>query len=117
MIKLSELDKDTKVMYGESVYTVEEVRNDLGYFTNNEDRKLYTTREYHANIDARKMLETAIQNEYDNMYEDWFECIIGDIKDEDIEKIQAILDDIFSRNKGQNIAYYEDEEIEIDELV
>lgn len=117
MIKLSELDKDTKIMYGESIYTVEEVSNDLQYFTDDEDKKLYTTTKYHANIDARDMLETAIENEYcDNMYEDWDECILADITEGDIEKLQTILDDIFSRNKEQNTAYFEDEEIEIDKL-
>ncbi len=114
MIKLSELGKDTKVMDDECVYTVEEVRNNLRYFKDTKDTKLYTTTEYHANIDAEDMLESAIESEYEQqMYEGWYEGILDDITDEDIEKIQAILDDIFSRNKENNIAYYQGQEIDI----
>lgn len=115
MVKLSKMDKDEKVMFGESIYTVEEVINDLSYFTSDEDRKLYTTTKYHASIDAASMLDSAIDSEYEyQMYEDWDESVKQDITDSDIEKIQVILDEIFSRNKSQNITYYENEEIEID---
>lgn len=117
MVKLSELDKDTKVIYGETVYSVEDVRNDLAYFTEDEERKLYTTTEYHAHIDAAALIDTAIEDENcsGNMYEDWDEKIKFDITDEDIQKIQAILDDILSRDTEQNTTYYEGKEIEIDE--
>lgn len=47
------------------------------------------------------------------MYEEWDENIRTDITEEDKEKIQAILDDIFSRNKEKNIAYYQGQEIDI----
>lgn len=112
MIKLSELQNDVKVMDENSnVYDVEDVKEDLQYF---KDKNIYTTTEYQANINAKEMLGSAIEDEYQNMYEDWDERISDDITDEDIEKIQAILDDIFSRNKTQNIAYYQDKEIEVD---
>ena len=114
MVKLSELDNDVKVSYNERIYTVEEVRADLRYFTDDEDIKLYTTTEYHASIDAKSMLEIAIEYEYDNMYEDWDERILNDITDEDIGRIQAVITTILLRSEDQNIAYYEDEEIEID---
>ena len=115
MIKLSELDKDAKVTYGERVYTVEEVRNDLGYFTDDEEINLYTVTEHHASIDAASLIDEAFDSVYESgMYEDWDERIKQDIKEEDIQKIQAVFDEILSRNKEQNIAYYEDEKIEID---
>ena len=117
MVKLSELDKNTKVMYGERVYTVEEVRNDLRYFTDDEDINLYTTTEYHASIDAASFIDAALDCVYENeMYEEWDERIKQDVTDEDVARIQAVFDELFSRNKDQNIAYYEDEKIVIDEI-
>ena len=114
MVKLSELKDDAIIIdENESVYDVQEVKGDLRYFKD-EGKKLYTTTEYHAHIDARDMLESAIESEDDNMYEDWEERILDDITDDDIEKIQVILDDILNRNKGQNTAYYQGEEIEVD---
>lgn len=115
LIKLSELKNDVIVMDENlNTYTVEEVKNDLQHFKD-ENKKLYTTTEYHAHIEARGMLEDAIECEYCNeMYEDWDERILDDITDDDVEKIQDILDEILSRNKEQNTSYFQDKEIEID---
>ncbi len=115
MIKLSELKNEDKIIDENSnIYTVEEVKNDLRYFTDRE-KKLYTTTEYHASIDARTVLENSFESEYENnMYEDWIDSILGDITDEDVEKVQIVIDGILSRNKSQNIAYYEGERIVID---
>jgi len=114
MIKLSELKDDVKVMDENlNVYDIEEVRNDLRYFKD-KSKKLYTITQYHAQINARDMLESAIENEYQNMYEDWDENILGDITDEDVGRIQAVITTILLRSKDQNIAYYQDEEIKID---
>lgn len=114
MIKLSELKDDVIIIdENSSIYTVEDVKNDLRYFKDI-DKKLHTTKEYHASVDARDMLESAFECEYDNMYEDWYESILDDITDEDIGRIQAVITTILLRSKDQNIAYYPDEEIEID---
>lgn len=114
MIKLSELQNDVKVMDENSnVHDVKDVKNDLKHWKD-KCRKLYTTTQYQANINAKDMLESAIEDEYQNMYEDWDDKILNDISDEDIEKIQAVLDDILNRNKEQNIAYYLEKEIEVD---
>ena len=117
MIKLSELKDDAKVIDDNmSVYTVEEVKYDLKYFKDS-SKRLYTVNEHHASIDAESMLDSAIDEVYqDMMYEDWDEDIKLDITKEDIGKIQAVLDDIFSRDKDQNISYFQSEEIEIDTL-
>ena len=114
MIKLSEL-KDDVIVVDENnrIYTVEEVKNDLKYFRD-KSKGLYTTTEYHASIDARSMLEDALEYEYDNMYEDWYERVKDDITDEDVQKMQAVFDEILSRSGDQNIAYYQNEEIEVD---
>lgn len=110
MIKLSEL-KDEIVLMDENsrCYTVKEAKNDLSINGN-----FYVTTEYQASVDARDVLETAIENEYGNMYEDWNELVLDDITDEDVERIQAVLDDIFNRNKEQNTAYYQDEKVDMD---
>lgn len=110
MIKLSELKDDVILMdENQNIYEAKEVKNDTSI-----DGKLYTTMEYQAGIDARRMLENAIENECDNMYEDWEECILDDVTDGDIEKLQAVLDDIFNRAQEQNIAYYQDEEVDME---
>jgi hypothetical protein len=115
MVKLSELDKDVKVSYNERIYTVEEVMNDLRYFTDDEDINLYTTTEHKASIDAASFIDAVFDSVYENgMYEDWDERIKQDIKEEDVKKIQAVFDEILSRNEEQNISYYECEKIEID---
>lgn len=111
MIKLSELKDDVNVIDENlSIYTLEEVKNDLLYF---KGKKIHTTTEYRAGIDARDMLESAIESEYDNMYEDWNEHVLDDVTEEDIIKVQTILDDILSRSEDQNIAYYQNEEIDV----
>lgn len=115
MIKLSELKGDVKIMSNSSdaVYTVEDVKEDLQYYKD-EGVKFYTTTEYQASINATDVLESAIESESDNMYENWYEQIVDDITDEDIQKMQTILNDILDRSKDQNIAYYKNKEIEID---
>lgn len=114
MVKLSELQDDVKVIDENlSIYDVGEVKNDLQYFKD-KNKKLYTTSEYRASIDARDMLESAIESEYDNMYEDWYEIILQDITDEDIGRLQSVIATILRRGGDQNIAYYENKEIEID---
>ena len=114
MIKLSDLDDKTNVVgeYEQGIHTVWDIRNSLKDFQN-EKIKYYTTKEYKATINAREMIESAIENEYDNMYEDWEERILGDITEEDIKKIQDILDDILSRDKVGNTSYYQDKEIDL----
>lgn len=115
MLKLSELDKDVIVIGDDldRVYTVKDIKDDLQDWQD-EGIKFYIAKEYHANIDAQSMLVSAIDSECEHeMYDDWDEKIWEDITEEDIEKIQVILDDIFSRNKEQNISYREDEEIDI----
>lgn len=115
MIKLSELDKDVNVMYCERIYTVEEVKNDLRYFTDDEEINLYTVTEYHASIDSASLIDEALDSVYESgMYEDWNEMIKQDVTEEDVQKVQAIFDDIFSRSTDQNITYYEDKKIVID---
>ena len=113
-VKISTLSKDTIVLVdGEtSVKTIEEILEDKeGYRV----KEIYTTIPYTACLDAKYILENAIENEECNsMYEEWGEQIWGDISNEDIAEIQAVLDRILSRCPSQNIAYNHDKLIEID---
>lgn len=115
MIKLSELKNDD-VLIDENnwVTTVEEVKSDLAYFRDKE-KKLYTTTKYYASVDAASFIDEAFDSVYENgMYEDWNEMIKQDITEEDVKKIQAVFDEILDRNKSQNIAYYQNEKVEVD---
>lgn len=112
-IKLSSLPLDTRLMIdgNNGVYTVQDVIDDIEYYR---DKEIYITNQYHASFDAEDILRNAVENEYDNMYEDWDEAISEDITKEDIEDLQAILNRILARNPSQNISYTQNELIEID---
>jgi len=111
-VKLSTLSKDTIVLVdGNSIIdTVSDILEDL---ENYKTKKIYTTTEYHAKFDARRILDDAIENQQENgMYEDWDDSIQSDITQEDINDLQIIFDRILSRSS--NIAYEADKLIEID---
>lgn len=113
MIKLSEL-KDNEMLivdmgsYGH-VISKEDYLNEI---EEHQGCKVYTSNKYKASIDAYDMLESDIECEADNMYEDWDIEIKQDIMKEDIEDMQKILDRILSRS--DNISYTEKEQVEID---
>lgn len=112
-VKISTLPQDAiLIVEGSStIVTVAEVVRDIEEYRNSE---IYTTTANHASFDARHVLDTIIENECDNMYEDWDESIKSDIKQEDIDELQKILDRILSRDPSSNIAYYQDKLVEID---
>ena len=110
MKKLSELKNEDMLMVGDDVISKEDLLEDLEYY---KDKEVFTTEKYYARVDAFDMLENAFEYESDNMYEEWFDYIMEDITNEDIEEIQAILNRILHRN-GRNFCYIENEKIEID---
>lgn len=125
MKKLSELkDTDKVIVNNEIIMTKSELIDEivlgmsggLSMFNRIDSIKtIYSAKEtYRARLDAGDMLEQAIENEADNMYEDWEDYIWADIERGDITDIQLILDDIMSRNTQCNIAYEADEELELD---
>ena len=125
MKKLSELkDTDKVIVNNEIIMTKSELIDEivlgmlggLSMFNRIDSIKtIYSAKEtYRARLDARDMLEQAIENEADNMYEDWEDYIWADIERGDIKDIQLILDDIMSRDPQCNIAYEADEELELD---
>lgn len=125
MKKLSELkDTDKVIINNEIIMTKSELIDEivlgmlggLSMFNRIDNIKtIYSAKEtYRARLDAGDMLEQAIENEADNMYEDWEDYIWADIERGDIKNIQLILDDIMSRDPQGNITYEADEELELD---
>ncbi|HFD2049644.1 TPA: GTP-binding protein [Clostridium perfringens] len=111
--KLSELKDEDMIIVDGYVMSKEDFLNDFKFYKNKVD-KVYTATQYKAHIDAWDMLESALENEYQNMHEEWFDNIVSDVTDEDIKDIQSILDRILSRSESTNICYTEDEKVEID---
>ncbi|MGY5237904.1 GTP-binding protein [Clostridium tertium] len=111
-IKLSELKDNEMLLIDDdynSIMSKEDYLEDLESYKGYE---VYTTTEYRANINAKYMLESAIECEADNMYEDWETDIWDDINEEDIEKLQKIVNRILSGNR--NISYIANKRVEID---
>lgn len=114
MKELSQLKDEDMLIVDGTVMPKEDFIRDFKYYKSIAD-KVYTTTQYKANIDAKDMLDDALEREYENnMYEGWFDNIVSDITEEDIKDIQSILDRILSRSESTNICYTEDEKVEID---
>lgn len=107
-VKLSELKNDEMLLVGENL--VIEKEDFIKEIENHRGKEVYTTTEYRASINAKSMLEDAIEREADNMYEDWEEDIWNDINEEDIEELQNVVDKIL---KG-HVSYIPDKRVEID---
>lgn len=109
-VKLSELKDDEMLLVGENLVISKEdfVKETKEHI----DKEVYTTKEYRASINAKYMLESAIECEADNMYEDWETDIWDDITEEDINELQRIVDRILSGSR--NISYIADKRVEID---
>ena len=113
-VKLSTLPKETIVSI-EGVFHVQTVEDILADIDSYRNEEIYTTIEHHASFDAESIIDSAIEDEYNNgMYEDWYDSISSDITKEDIEDLQKIFDRILARNPSSNIAYEADKLIEID---
>lgn len=109
-IKLSELKNDEMLLVGENL--VIEKEDFVKEIEEHRGKEVYTTTEYRASISAKDMLESAIDCEAPNMYEDWEYDIWEDISEEDINELQNILNRIL--NGSRNISYISDKKIEID---
>ena len=110
IIKLSELKNENMLLVGEDIVIskedyINEIQEHIG-------KQVYTTTEYRASIDAKSMLEDAIESESQEMYEDWEYDVWDDITEENIKELQNILDRILSRSS--NVFYTADKKVEID---
>lgn len=112
-VKLSTLSKDEIVIIDgdDTVNTVEDILGDIDFF---KEEDVYTTIPHNALFDSKYIIDNAIEDEYQDMYEGWYESIKADVTKEDIKEIQVIFDRILARNPTQNIAYSQDKLIEFD---
>lgn len=116
MIKLSELKDDENLLINnELVLTKKQFLEDFPTQEDREGCEVYTTVKYNAYLNARNILNEAIEDEAsDNMYNEWLDKIHNDITEDDVKAFQDILDRILLRNVKQNISYQADKEIKID---
>ena len=91
--------------YFSYVMTVAELKIELENGNNDSfsEEVWYTAKPMRWNPDARYMLDSYIENEYQEMYEDWDGLASEYITDEVVDKIQKILDDAFS---GEHVKQY-----------
>lgn len=111
-IKLSELKNNEILLIEDDYNSIMSKEDYLEDLENYKEYEVYTTTEYKANIDAKDMLDSALECEFQKMYEDWYQDIWDDVTEEDIKELQIILDKILSRSK--NIVYMAREKVEID---
>lgn len=114
MIKLSSLSDDSMLAIGDDdiiVISKSDYLLDRTYYKGN----VYLAESRKASLNAKSMLEDAIENEEcNNMYDGWESSIWEDIKEQDIKDIQAILDRIINNNSSANVAWHSGEMVEID---
>lgn len=111
-IKLSEIKDDEMLLVGDFAMNKEGFVKELKK-GEHEGVEIYTTIEHKASVDAANMLECALEGEAnDNMYDDWLNDVLYEVREGDIEKLQGIVDDILSRS--DNTSYQADKKVEID---
>lgn len=116
-LKLSELADDVEVSIEESstVYTVAELKREILELgePHHESPNWFTITRKRWNPSAMQMVESYIEREYDEMYEDWDNRAMDCMTDEVISKIQSILDEAFKGDYATVYWTYEDR-VEID---
>lgn len=110
VIKLSELKNDEMLLVGENL--VIEKSDFIKEIEEHRGKEVYTTTEYRASINAKEMLEDAIEREADNMYEGWEEDIWNDISVIYIDDLQSVINRILAG--CGNVSYIPDKRVEID---
>lgn len=115
MTKLSTLSEETMIVseeYGR--ISVEDMKNEiLVYGRDCSKEKWFLPIDKNWKPSAQFMVQRYIDGEADEMYEDWDEKAARCFKQNDYDRIQAILNEVFARDNV--IDYYEfGEQIEID---
>jgi hypothetical protein len=106
-LKLSQLPDSTEISAEDSnsVYTVKELKREILEFgePHHETGSWYTLQHKRWHPSAASMIESYIESEYCDMYEDWDErandCITQDV----VNKVQSILNEAF---KGDSATEY-----------
>jgi hypothetical protein len=119
-LKLSELEDDIEVGRDGSVdenWTVGELKHEIINLgeSHHKHTDWCTLKPETWRPDAESMISQYIENEYQDMYEDWDERANDCITPEHIAKIQAVLDDAFKDGHATQYWSY-DKPVEIDIL-
>lgn len=115
--KLSELSNEIELCVEESsiIYTVAELKREILELgePHHETDTWFIIKKKKWKPDVVRMVEQYIENEYDDMYEDWDERAMECMTDEHLNKIQEILNEAF---KGEDATVYwsYEESVEID---
>jgi|SRR5690606_8674555 len=106
-VKLSELPNDTELSIEESheVITASELRRDLEQDgdLDQANANWFTIQRKQWKPNAQRMITAYIENEYDDMYEDWDERAMDCVSKTVIDNLQQILDEAF---KGESVTDY-----------
>ena len=96
-VKLSELDNNQEVSYewGNAIFTVDEMKEELKKDSRLKDKQWYTVKHKKWEPNAKEMIEDYIENESQNMYEDWDEGASDCVTRELVQKIQSLLEESF----------------------
>lgn len=99
-LKLSELADDVEVgrEYHHTTYTVAELKHEILKHDepHHEDKDWYTVKHQKWQPCAKTMIENYIENESQDMYDDWDERANDCLTDDVVQRIQAILDEAFA---------------------
>lgn len=116
-LKLSELADETKVSHEntQTIWTAAKLRREIIELgePHHKVTNWYTVKKQKWSPDANRMVENYIENESDEMYEDWDERAIECITDEIVAKIQSIMDEAFKDDYATTYWSYETS-VEID---
>ncbi|MFW5438863.1 hypothetical protein [Paenibacillus apiarius] len=100
VLKLSELADDVEIGREEHnrIYTVAELKREIIELgePHHEYKHWHTVEHQRWQPSAKRMIENYIEDEYQDMYEDWDERAHDCITDEVEKRIQGILDEAFS---------------------
>lgn len=107
LVRLSELPSETELSVEESGYviTAGELRRDLEQDgdLDQANENWYTIQRKQWKPNAQRMITTYIEQEYDDMYEDWDERAMDCVTKTVIDNLQQILDEAF---KGETVTEY-----------
>lgn len=110
-LKLSELADDVEVSIEESstVYTVAELKREIIELgePHHESSNWYTVSRRKWQPCAETMIDSYLENESCDLYEDFYSVAMGEMEKGAIEKIQSILDEVFKDNSVCDYWTYE----------
>ncbi|MFD1990074.1 hypothetical protein ACFSGI_08895 [Paenibacillus nicotianae] len=106
-VKLSELSEETILSYVDANYTltVSELRKQTKEDNSLINQKWYVAIEARWHPSAKEMIDVYVDQQYQDMYEDWDERAYDCLKQEHYDRLQAVLDEAFK--SGHATEYWE----------